>query len=150
MSRSGYSDGLDEWALIRWRGAVKSAIRGARGQAFLREMAAALDAMPEKKLIADEVVTPSGDVCAMGAVCQKRGIDVSDLPATYDFEYEYSEATEDVGERLGIARALAKEIAYENDEGTWAPETPEQRWTRMRAWVARHITPNSNEPSHAD
>jgi hypothetical protein len=34
MSRSGYSDDIDsaddQWALIRWRGAVKSAIRGAR------------------------------------------------------------------------------------------------------------------------
>ena len=35
MSRSGYSDGLDEWAMIRWRGAVKSAIRGARGRAII-------------------------------------------------------------------------------------------------------------------
>jgi len=38
MSRSGYSDDCDVWALIRWRGAVKSAIRGARGQAMLREL----------------------------------------------------------------------------------------------------------------
>ena len=143
MSRSGYSDGLDEWAMIRWRGAVKSAIRGARGQAFLREMAAALDAMPKKKLIADEIVAPSGDACAMGAVCLTRGLDVSDMPALYDFEYEYTEATEDLAGRLGIAEAMAKEIAYENDEGTYRPETPEERWTRMRAWVAQHVTPES-------
>jgi hypothetical protein len=37
MSRSGYSDDLENWSLIRWRGAVASAIRGRRGQAFLRE-----------------------------------------------------------------------------------------------------------------
>ena len=45
MSRSGYTDDYDdgyEWANIRWRGAVKSAIRGKRGQATLK---AILDAM---------------------------------------------------------------------------------------------------------
>ena len=31
MSRSGYEDGLEMWDLIRWRGAVASAIRGKRG-----------------------------------------------------------------------------------------------------------------------
>lgn len=44
MSRSGYNDDCDGWALIRWRGAVNSAINGKRGQAFLRELVAALDA----------------------------------------------------------------------------------------------------------
>ena len=39
MSRSGYSDDLDNWDLIRWRGQVSSAIRGKRGQGFLRELA---------------------------------------------------------------------------------------------------------------
>ncbi|KGC50992.1 hypothetical protein DO66_5867 [Burkholderia pseudomallei] len=36
MSRSGYSDDCGGWSLIRWRGAVNSAIKGARGQKFLR------------------------------------------------------------------------------------------------------------------
>lgn len=52
MSRSGYADWCDDnWAMIRWRGAVASAVRGKRGQAFLRELATTLDAMPEKRLI---------------------------------------------------------------------------------------------------
>jgi hypothetical protein len=41
MSRSGYSDDCDGWALIRWRGAVNSAIKGRRGQQALREIVAA-------------------------------------------------------------------------------------------------------------
>lgn len=37
MSRSGYTDDCDDqWALIRWRGAVNSAIKGKRGQQALR------------------------------------------------------------------------------------------------------------------
>jgi hypothetical protein len=57
MSRSGFNlDGeYDQWACIRWQGAVKSAIRGKKGQAFLKELLSALDAMPEKKLIAEEL-----------------------------------------------------------------------------------------------
>ena len=62
MSRSGYSEDCDGWALVRWRGAVKSAIRGQRGQAFLRELLAALDAIPDKRLIAEELVDAQGAV----------------------------------------------------------------------------------------
>src|SRR5262245_16738600 len=36
---------------MRWRGAVHAAIFGKRGQAFLTELLAALDALPEKKLL---------------------------------------------------------------------------------------------------
>ncbi len=53
MSRSGYSDDLDQGDLNRWRGAVASAIRGKRGQSFLRELLASLDAMPRKELISE-------------------------------------------------------------------------------------------------
>ena len=51
MSRSGYTDECDGWEFVRWRGAVNSAIRGKRGQAFLNEMVTALDAMQEKRLL---------------------------------------------------------------------------------------------------
>jgi hypothetical protein len=138
MSRSGYSDDLDPLALGRWRQAVKRAIEGKRGQAFLHEMASALDAMPVKELIAGEVVRDSAHVCAIGSVALVRGIDVSELDI-HDGE--------EVGAALGIARALACEIAYENDEcgpSRWqapAGETPAQRWQRMRDWVAKNLRP---------
>lgn len=132
MSRAGYSDDCDGWDLIRWRGAVKSAIRGKRGQAFLREMLAALDALPEKRLVEEDLVRPSGEVCALGAVAISRGLDVTEVDP---------EDRERVAERFGIAGALAAEIAYENDEcGHWHSgrghsETPEERFNRMREWV---------------
>ena len=56
MSRSGYSDDLETWQLIKWRGQVMSAIRGKRGQKFLRELLAALDAMPKKILITEDLI----------------------------------------------------------------------------------------------
>lgn len=125
MSRSGYSEDCENLGL--WRGAVERAIRGKRGQSFLREMAAALDAMPVKELIAGEVVRDSEHVCAIGSVAVARKLDVSTLEPT---------DREEVAATFGIARALAQEIAYENDEGVWHDETPAERWTRMRAWVA--------------
>lgn len=127
MSRSGYSDDCDGWGLIRWRGAVQSAIRGKRGQAFLREMLAALDALPEPRLIDGAMVRDDG-VCALGAVAKSRRMNVGDLDV-----YEQ----EDVAEAFGIARAMAAEIAYENDERRY--ESPEHRFQRIRAWVAGKI-----------
>lgn len=56
MSRSGYSEIDDQWATIRWRGQVASVKRGQKGQAFFRELLAALDALPEKRLISGELV----------------------------------------------------------------------------------------------
>lgn len=130
MSRSGYSDDndYDNWAAIKWRGAVASAVRGNRGQAFLKEMLVALDALPEKGLIAEELEF-SGQVCAIGSVGKARGTNMSDLDP---------EDRDGVADRFGIAPAMAAEIAYMNDDAYYE-ETPEQRFTRMRAWVASHI-----------
>ncbi len=125
MSRSGYSEDCENLGL--WRGAVESAIRGKRGQAFLREMAAALDAMPVKELIAGEVVRDSEHVCAIGAVAVARGLDVEGIDVSDG---------DDVGKTFGVAGALAKEIAFMNDDDFgYAAETPAVRWKRMRAWV---------------
>ena len=127
MSRSGYCDDLEPWSLIRWRGAVASAIRGKRGQAFLSELAAALDAMPEKELIANEF-NAEGQFCALGVIGAARGIDPNVLdPDDYDSAVR----------AFGIPRALACEIMYEND--SWTRESNEDRWQRMRKWVADKI-----------
>jgi hypothetical protein len=141
MSRSGYSDDCENPGL--WRGAVNRAITGKRGQAFLREMAAALDAMPAKELVAD-VIVDNGAACAIGSVALARRMDVSELGDGSDSTL--------VADRFGIASALAAEIAYENDEcgesyrdGRMRHETPAERWTRMRAWVDRHLKPPARQ-----
>lgn len=131
MSRSGYSDDLDDlWQHIRWRGAVQQAIKGARGQAFLREMIKAFDAMPVKQLVASEL--EDGDlVCAVGAVGRARGVDMSTLnPEDY----------EGVADKFGIARAMAQEIFFLNDEYT-PSETPEQRYASMYGWAKSMLDP---------
>jgi len=130
MSRSGYSDDsydYDQWAMICWRGAVASAFKGARGQAFLKEMLAALDALPEPKLIAEDLEA-KGLVCAIGAVGKARGVDMSKLDP---------EDRETVAGVFGIAPAMVAEIVYTNDD--WVRETPEERFIRMRQWTISQI-----------
>lgn len=129
MSRSGYSDDCDGWSLICWRGAVTSAIRGKRGQQFLSQLADALDEMPVKRLVSQELET-GGEFCTIGVLGAKRGIELSRLDPN---------DREEVAGVFGIAPALAAEIVFMNDEGSWREETPEQRWTRMRQWVDAQI-----------
>ena len=129
MSRSGYTDDCDNLNL--YRGTVERAINGKRGQSFLRELAAELDAMLEKRLIQSELIAENGEVCAIGSVCKARNLDVKDVDV-YD--------AGQVGDLVGISRSMAAEIEFENDEGNWVGnETPEQRWIRMRKWVEMQI-----------
>jgi len=129
MSRSGYSDDCESWSLICWRGAVTSAMKGRRGQAFLLELRDAMEVMPEKRLVAD-VLEADGQFCTIGVLGAKRGINMEALDPG---------DREEVAAAFGIAPALAAEIVFMNDEGSWNSETPEQRWTRMRAWVESNI-----------
>lgn len=130
MSRSGYSDDAENVAM--WRGAVASAIRGRRGQAFLKETLAAFDALPERKLIENNLVEKDGAVCALGAVGKARAMDLQKIDP---------EDSETVASAFGLAHAMACEIMFVNDEGVgyWAKETPEQRFERMRRWVESKI-----------
>lgn len=160
MSRSGYSDDIeDHWQHIMWRGRVASSIKGKRGQAMLRELLAALDAMPDKSLVA-EVLAEDGEFCALGVLGQARGLDVADLdPEDYDA----------VAEAFDVAAPLVRELVFNNDECVsddkyieveicgpmrdrgphWErhertirvpdPTAGERRWHHMRQWVASNI-----------
>lgn len=131
MSRSGYNEGdCDSNYLYLYRGMVERSLAGKRGQMFLRELAKEMDAMPAKRLITSELIAESGEVCAIGVVCKARGLDVSKIDV-----YE----PDQVGGLVGISRSMAAEIEYENDEGGRCTETPEDRWERIRAWVAEQL-----------
>ena len=161
MSRHGYcEDGDDDpLALGRYRAQVNSAIRGKRGQALLRELLAALDAMPVKELVAGELEA-DGQFCALGVVGQARGLNLASID-TYDVE--------SLGPKFNIAEQLAREIMWVNDEHVGAHRWVEveicgpvrrgfpewgshrqsvcvpnenagaQRWQVVRDWVAKQI-----------
>jgi len=131
MSRSGYSKDCDA---NLWRGQVASAIRGKRGQKLLLDLCWALDAMPVKGLVADELETADGAVCALGALGKARGLDMSGVDP---------EDAEAVARLFNVAPQLAREVVYMNDEAGWNAETPTQRYERMKAWALAQIKPIS-------
>ncbi|MDE4924327.1 hypothetical protein PQH03_06770 [Ralstonia insidiosa] len=175
MSRSGYTDDGDEDGTFGlWRGSVTRAIQGKRGQQALKDLAAAMDAMPVKTLAAESLVTDGGEFCTLGVLGNARGLDMKPIdPEDWDA----------VAEAFNLAPAMVREIVYENDEGLlthehsyveicgpvrpWYPEygshsvrvsvaiPPEvlgkRRWKRMRKWVADNISAPSpkKEQTHA-
>lgn len=144
MSRSGYTDDMDDdLAMGRWRAQVASATRGKRGQKMLTDLLAALDAMPRKELIVGELeeFNPEDgrlEVCALGALCHARGIDMQKLDPS---------EPEEIAAVFDIAPQLAQEIVYMNDEyfdfeyvdNVRMDITPEKRWQKMRDWVSKQI-----------
>lgn len=131
MSRSGYSDECEN--IEFYRQTVENSIAGKRGQAFLKEMAAAMDAMTEKKLIQGELIDSSGQVCAIGSVLKARGTDTSVID---------SDEPDEVAKICGIARCLAAEIAFVNDEEGryyFRNEIDEERWIRVRKWIEENL-----------
>jgi hypothetical protein len=141
MSRSGYVDELgdiEQRDYAMWRGRVASAMRGKRGQEFLRKCLAALDAMPQKRLIAD-VLVHGDEVCTLGAAGKAMNI-----PGLEKLDPEEHEM---LGLFFDVAPCLIQEIEFENDEvnrTSWigdirVEETPEKRFERMRKWLVDHI-----------
>jgi hypothetical protein len=125
VSRSGYSDDCWGAELNLWRGSVA------------RELAAALDAMPDKRLIHGEVIREDGCACAFGAVALARGMVRDDFPIDLD---EY--CADDLAGAFGVARAMAAEIMWINDGDEFGSQNngdDELRWKRVRAWVERQI-----------
>ena len=128
MSRSGYTEDGENYEL--YRATVKRAIKGKRGQAFLKELAAAMDAMPVKELIDEELVSEKG-CCAIGVVCKARGLNTENVDI-------YDAAA--IGKLVNISKSMAAEIEYYNDEYYEFPEEdPASRWQRMRNWVEKRI-----------
>jgi hypothetical protein len=160
MSRIGYSEEEDypgQFGL--WQANCSRSLRGARGQAALRELEAALLALPEKRLIAGELQNAEGEVCAVGALKKYRGITETNADPNRDME--------EVGVELEMPRLVAWKVVYLNDieidghyeilEGAvqsryenvlrqFVPPTPEDRYKRVLAWVQGQL---KGEPREA-
>lgn len=124
-----------------WNANRRRAIQCKRGQAFLRELLEALDALP-KKLLIRGTLNMGGEVCALGAVGLKRGIDMTVID---------SRNHRKVAEIFGISAMLAREIAYWNDlgvdacfvgstdNGEFSEATADKRFRIVRAWVVAQL-----------
>ncbi len=152
MSRfwDGESDDPLDWG--RYEAAKRSTLRGKRGQAFLRELIAALDALPQPELSEGALGDRrTGCVCALGAVALAQGDSFADL-AKDDGNWSPDEAAE----RYSISPTLANEIISANDD--WrdgnAADVRRSRWRHVRAWAVRHLiepaqttTPTTEPPT---
>lgn len=156
MSRSGYGDyyGDDVYANAAdlYEANRERALNGRRGQQFLKELLAALDALPEPRLVRGVMVDrhDCGGVCALGAVGRARGLDMSKIDLLIEHGDGEGEDGTDVGvpvaELFGITQYVAREIMHVNDFKHWLDdgdltETPEDRFARVRRWVVERIAP---------
>lgn len=113
-----------------WRGQVASATRGRRGQRLFRDMKTALEAMPVRELEVGKLVSSTGCGCALGVLGEHRGLDMSSTDEGDPW---------DVGLVFDIARQLAAEIVFMNDEA-FCGATDGERWLKMHDWVTSQIS----------
>jgi hypothetical protein len=136
MGRHGLCDSSDIEDTLqfgRWRGAVASAIRGRRGQQFLRELLTALDALPLPRLIAKDLQNDHGETCALGSVGKCRGLNMSEI----DIE-DYGQ----VAQEFDLNEKLAQEVMFVNDEWGYGGNTVpamERRFKVVREWALSNI-----------
>lgn len=161
--RISYSDEEEvpgQFAL--WQANCRRSLQGKKGQAALRELEAALLALPEKRLIADKMIDADGEVCAIGALAKHKGRDLLAEPHMGDpDEFEGDGEMEEIGVELGMPRLVAWKVVckndveidghYENLPGpyrwfqeqsrlrAYVPVTPEMRYEKMLAWVRQQL-----------
>ena len=142
MSRFDFDN--DDWTLsdeALWMANIERAIHGKRGQKALRALEQALLALPEKRLIAGALLDENGEVCPLGALwrqrCLTRGEAVK-LPDNLVDEDGLYQSIEIGMTYFGMTKVLANTIAYQNDEAR-SDKTPEERYTRMLAWVRAQL-----------
>lgn len=147
-----------------WQANCRRSLQGKAGQAALRELEAALLALPEKRLIANKLIDAEGEVCAIGALAKYKGRDlIAETKAQlaeididhFDDEIDGDGEMEEIGMELGMPRLVAWKVVCKNDveidgyyerlpgparwygdyQSIYVPVTPEIRYEEMLSWV---------------
>lgn len=156
--RLNYSDEEDrpgQFAL--WDANCRRSIAGKVGQRELRELEAALLAMPEKRLIHGELTDDDGGVCAIACYARHKGLDLS--------KFDPEDESDEVGIAAGMPRLVAWQVVALNDitlDTVWEVAhgpvqrghgvykggiplvrdmTPEERYTAVLKWVRARLKP---------
>ncbi len=155
--RLNYSEEEDrpgQFAL--WEANCRRSMRGKRGQQALRELEAALLALPEKRLIHNSLTDDDGGVCAIACYAKHKGVDLS--------RYDPEDESDQVGIDAGMPRLVSWAVVALNDLtldtvwevaegplGRWDATykggiplirdmTPEERYERVLAWVRKQLS----------
>lgn len=159
MSRIEYNDPdcvEDELRMYAFGANTERHLKGKKGQLALKELEAALLALPEKRLEYSKFVVRHGEaddvgaVCALGAVALKRCMDsgMSRAEAIKKLEMEVTEFDEEAGDShwenvqrtagyMGCKVNFAWAVIEANDEG--GRPTPEGRYKRVLEWCQQQI-----------
>lgn len=126
-----------------WQANCDRSIRGKVGQRELRELKAALLALPEKRLIHGALEDEEGGVCAIAAYGKRKGVDLS--------KFDPEDDSDDVGIAGGMPRLVAWKVVALNDveiddyfvyaEGPTKPDYPYQSYENRGVWQRMHFTP---------
>lgn len=112
-----------------WQANCERSLRGKHGQEELKELRAALLAMPDKRLIYG-LLEADGEVCAIGAYARHKGLDLS--------KYDPEDATDEVGIEAGMPTLVAWKVVEMNDMEL-SHLSPEVRYERMLKWIESKI-----------
>jgi hypothetical protein len=142
MSRYCDSDDYDyePWMEGQAAGALRSAIRGRRGQQLLRDLIAGLDVLPVRELAAGSLEDPeTGCVCALGAVRLQRGLRAVPLsfdPTDPDIDWR------ELASPFNISETLANAVVSQNEYCDKCNDEPSRRrrWRSVRDWAVRNLT----------
>ena len=141
MSRLYQDDSGDAepWMEGQQAGALRSAIRGQRGQRLLRDLVAGLEALPSPELSAGALEDEdTGCCCAFGVVRRYRG--AAAVPLYFD-PMEADLDPPHFAEPFDVAPALAWEVVEVNEGSSDSnmEAARRQRWERVRAWAVKHL-----------
>lgn len=162
MSRISYSDDDEDYPgqYALWQANCRRSIQGAVGQRVMREMEAALLALPSQRLI-QHAVSLDGEVCAVGAYVAaqkaKSGGSIHDAIAALEAECGDAETqayneTDGLGIEHGMPKMVAWQLVALNDieidsyiyvtaagVRQRVPVTPEHRYQKVLEWVRSQI-----------
>lgn len=142
-----------------WDANCQRSLKGKAGQQALRDLEAALLALPEKRLIHGLLEDEHGAVCAVGAYAKHKGLDLS--------KFDPEDESDAVGVKAGMPRLVAWKVVALNDieiddyyrtvegpemhhghgdywpRGVWqrVQYTPEERYEKVLAWVRANLEP---------
>lgn len=143
-----------------WNANCRRSLRGKAGQRELRELEAALLALPEKRLIGGALEDEHGGVCAIAAYAKHKGVDLSQI--------DPEDQSDEVGVVAGMPRLVAWKVVALNDilcdtvcevahgplnrwEATYKggiplirEMTPEERYEKVLAWVRGQLRPSTS------
>lgn len=125
MRISYIDDEQFEGQFALWQANCRRSMKGKAGQQALRDLEAALLALPDKRLIHGSLVDDQGGVCAIAAYGKYKGVDLS--------KFDPEDSSNEVGIEAGMPRLVAWKVVELNDvllDTVWEiADGPLQRWS---------------------